>query len=473
MPRLDLLLVLRYRKAVTYGQHTLLAALEEHDTDVRYGVAFATSADECVEAIRRADADRILVLWSFYSPDALALAAELAQIKSAAPGAVHLAGGVHATAEPVQTLDAGWDIAAVGEGETTLLSLVDAGGAPEGVPGLVFTADTGALVRTGRAQRRELDAYRAFPMDHRRYNPIEITRGCIYACRFCQTPFMFSARFRHRSVENVRWHVRRMREHGLRDVRFITPTSLSYGSQSEEPDLDAVRELLAASREEIGPDGRVFFGSFPSEIRPEHISVEALRLVRRYCDNDNLIIGAQSGSADVLAAAKRGHDVEEVRRAVRLGVQEGFRINVDMIFGMPGEGPADVDASLALARELADLGARIHAHTFMPLPGTPWRDAPPGDVDPATISEVDRLSSRGALYGHWQRQREHANQLAAAARAYPRPGRARTLPLLRPPTEPARAEPARAEPARAETAWDEPARAETARDGASEHAAGG
>lgn len=63
----------------------------------------------------------------------------------------------------------------------------------------------------------------------------------------------------------------------------------------------------------------------------------------------------------------------------------------------------------------------------MPLPGTPWRDAPPGDVAPETISEVDRLSQRGALYGHWQRQRDHAARLAAAAEAYPRPGRSRTI----------------------------------------------
>jgi radical SAM superfamily enzyme YgiQ (UPF0313 family) len=185
----------------------------------------------------------------------------------------------------------------------------------------------------------------------------------------------------------------------------------------------------------------VFFGSFPSEIRPEHVSREALRLVRRYCDNTNIIVGAQSGSDRVLAAAKRGHGVEEVRRAVRLGLEEGFRINVDMIFGMPGEDHADVQASLGLARELADLGARIHAHTFMPLPGTPWRDAPAGDVDPETIREVDRLSQRGALYGHWQRQRDHASRLAAAVEAYPRPGRSRTLlPLVTAP-DPKAAEP--------------------------------
>ncbi|MDY7090122.1 MAG: TIGR04013 family B12-binding domain/radical SAM domain-containing protein [Actinomycetota bacterium] len=246
-------------------------------------------------------------------------------------------------------------------------------------------------------------------------------------CRFCQTPFMFSARFRHRSVENVRWHVDQMRARGLRDVRFITPTALSYGSQDESPNLAAVEELLASCKEGIGPNGRVFFGSFPSEIRPEHVTRETLRLVRKFCANKNIIVGAQSGSDRVLGAAKRGHGVEEVRRAVRLGVEEGFQINVDMIFGMPGEDRADVDASLGLARELADLGARIHAHTFMPLPGTPWRDAPPGDVDPATISEVDRLSQRGALYGHWQKQRAHAQRLAAAAEAYPRPGRSRTI----------------------------------------------
>ncbi|GAA2614783.1 hypothetical protein GCM10010399_52140 [Dactylosporangium fulvum] len=147
------------------------------------------------------------------------------------------------------------------------------------------------------------------------------------------------------------------------------------------------------------------------------------------CANNNSIVGAQSGSDRILDAAKRGHGVEEVKRAVHLGVQEGFRINVDMIFGMPGEDQTDVDASLALARELAELGARIHAHTFMPLPGTPWRDAQPGDVDPDTITAVDRLSQQGALYGHWQRQREHAVRLAAAAEAYPRPGRSRTLPI--------------------------------------------
>jgi radical SAM superfamily enzyme YgiQ (UPF0313 family) len=193
---------------------------------------------------------------------------------------------VHASAEPSATLDAGWDVVAVGDGEGTVVGLVRAlaggGRMPDGsllaVPGLVFregfSPDTSLpLVRTGRAERACLDTYRAFPVDPPRFNPIEITRGCVYACRFCQTPYLFSARFRHRSVGNVSWHVRRMRACGKRDVRFITTSALLFGSAGTEPDLETVAELLARCRESIGPDGRVFFGSFPSEIRPEHVSV--------------------------------------------------------------------------------------------------------------------------------------------------------------------------------------------------------
>ncbi|GGN90403.1 B12-binding domain-containing radical SAM protein [Actinoplanes lobatus] len=437
----ELVLVLRYRKAVTYGFHALLGALGQHETATRYEVRFGEDVESAAAQIRDAVASgaRVYVLWSFYSPDAAALAEELKQIRALAdaPNVTHLAGGVHATAEPVQTLDAGWDMAAIGEGESTLLSLVDAKGDPTGITGLAYRDATGNLIRTGKAKQRDLNDFPGFALKWDKFNALEITRGCIYACRFCQTPFMFSAKFRHRSIENVRWHVDQMRARGLRDVRFITPTALSYGSQTDEPNLDAVEELLASCREGIGPNGRVFFGSFPSEIRPEHVSREALRLVKKYCDNNNIIVGAQSGSDRVLDAAKRGHSVEEVMRAARLGIEEGFRINVDMIFGMPGENQDDVDDSLTLARELADLGARIHAHTFMPLPGTPWRDAPPGDVDPETIREVDRLSRRGALYGHWQKQRDHAARLAAAAEAYPRPGRSRTIL----PTVPAAAKP--------------------------------
>ncbi|WP_242659544.1 TIGR04013 family B12-binding domain/radical SAM domain-containing protein [Thermostaphylospora chromogena] len=425
---MDVCVVVRYRKAVTYGVHALLAALEVSgaECDLRLG----TTPEETAAHIAASEADRVLVLWSFYSPDADAMAAELATVRALADDerVLHLAGGVHATAEPQHVIDSGWDMAAIGEGESTIIALVAAlrEGTPlTSVPGLALRDDDGVAVRTGPARQLPLDAFPSFPNRRRHFGPIEITRGCRYTCRFCQTPFMFGGRFRHRSVASVREHVRWMAEHGLRDVRFITPTSLSYGSQGPDPALDAVEELLAAVKEELPPHGRVFFGSFPSEVRPEHVTPEAMRLLKRYVANDNIIIGAQSGSDEILAAAGRGHGVQPVRDAVRIAVEHGFRPNVDFIFGMPGESARDQEASLKLAAELADLGARIHTHTFMPLPGTPWRDAEPAFIPLSTMRELDRLAQRGDAYGHWRKQAEHAVRLAETAKAYPRRARRR------------------------------------------------
>ncbi|MER6574103.1 TIGR04013 family B12-binding domain/radical SAM domain-containing protein [Nonomuraea sp. NPDC001023] len=416
--------VVRYRKAVTYGVHAVLAALET--SGVEHRQLLGVTPEETAAHIAASRADRVLVLWSFYSPDAEAMAAELAAVRSLSDGrGLHIAGGVHATAEPQQVIDAGWDLAAIGEGESTIIALVEALRRDEPlttVPGLAVKDGDGVALRTRPAPQLPLDA---FPSFLGRKGPIEITRGCRYTCRFCQTPFMFGGQFRHRSVASVREHVRGMVEQGLRDVRFITPTSLSYGSPGPDPDLGAVEELLAGVKEELPPHGRVFFGSFPSEVRPEHVTPEAMRLLKRYVANDNLIIGAQSGSDRVLAASGRGHGTSPVRDAVRIAVEHGFRPNVDFIFGMPGESEEDQRQSLVLAGDLAELGARIHTHTFMPLPGTPWRDAEPAFIPLTTMRQLDRLAQRGDAYGHWRRQAEHSARLAETAKAYPRRTRRR------------------------------------------------
>jgi B12-binding domain/radical SAM domain protein len=195
-------------------------------------------------------------------------------------------------------------------------------------------------------------------------------------------------------------------------IRFVTPTSLSYGSDDTSVNLPAVEALLAAVREAMGPELRVYFGTFPSEVRPEHVTAEALAMVRRYADNDNLVIGAQSGSQRVLDATQRGHAVEDVVRAVRLTIGAGLRPNVDFLLGLPGETIEDRRASLRLAEELAGMGARIHSHAFMPLPGTPLRDEAPAEIEPETALAMARMESSGAMYGQWRQQVVTAADLA-------------------------------------------------------------
>jgi hypothetical protein len=62
------------------------------------------------------------------------------------------------------------------------------------------------------------------------------------------------------------------------------------------------------------------------------------------------------------------------------------------------------------------MGARIHSHAFMPLPGTPLRDATPSVIEPDTSLAMMRLESQGKAYGQWRKQLVTATELVERRR---------------------------------------------------------
>jgi B12-binding domain/radical SAM domain protein len=407
-------LLIHYRRVSRYGLNALLGAVEEDSRTAPLPALVAWGIGETVVAAREllGQGRRPVVAWSFTTAGLAEVTAELATFRAAVPQAevLHLAGGPHPSADPEGTLRAGFDLVARGEGERTLpalLAALAAGDDPRKVAGLCWL-EAGALRTSGRAEPVDLDQVPPWAPRAGRLGPLELTRGCVWGCRFCQTPFLFKARWRHRSLPVVREWIRFLARREARDVRFLTPSALSYGAAGEEPALEAVEALLATTAEEIGPHGRIFFGTFPTELRPEHVSARALALLKRYVFNRSLILGGQSGSDRLLGAMGRGHDAASVERAARLAVEAGFEPSVDLIFGLPGEEEADREATRGMARRLAEAGARVHAHAFMPLPGTPWAGEPPGPIDDASRLLLDRLASAGHAHGAWRRQKRLA-----------------------------------------------------------------
>jgi B12-binding domain/radical SAM domain protein len=415
MPRVRV--IIKFRKASRIPFNVLVGALESRITDSDLQVVVAYKPHQLEKYLSEVNPEcTSVILWSFYSPQFVNIRAELTKLKKqySAKKIIHLAGGVHASAEPLQTLQAGFDYVAVGEGEQIIVDFIRSllNDVPvDSIKGIASLNENAQLKRNGRGELVALDDYPPFAPGHKLFGSIEITRGCIYACKFCQTPYISKARFRHRSIENIAHYAELMRCHGYRDYRFITPTSFSYGSEDETVNLDAMQTLLAAVRKAIGADARIFYGTFPSEVRPEHISHAALRILKKYVNNDNLIIGGQSGSQSILDQSKRGHNVEVISQAVRICRKEGFIPNVDFLFGLPGETNEDVKKTMALAQTLTDLGARIHSHTFMPLPGTPFQQSAAGSINKPTRIALTELEIQGKAYGKWKSQIQTARQL--------------------------------------------------------------
>lgn len=366
---------------------------------------------------------RAIVGVSFATPQIWQIAALLTR-QSVQPNVVWIAGGPHPTADPEGTLQMGFQIVVRGEGEAVLLDLVRHLARDqdlENVAGIVYRDADGATHTTPAAAPIDLDRFPPFPLLRRRIvGPIEITRGCPYGCGYCQTSHLMGFRPRHRSVEMIARFARVISERGLRDVRFISPDAFAYGSpDGRQMNLPALEALLASVRAAIGSTGRLYFGTFPAEVRPEHVTPEALALVRRYASNDNLVIGGQSGSLRTLERCGRGHSVDAIRQSVIHARAAGLRPQVDMIFGLPGETRADLDETKEFLRELAGLGALIHAHTFMPLPQTRFALEAPGRVSGRLRPLVRELTHQGLLNGAWHWQEPAAERMAEYLRQEP------------------------------------------------------
>jgi radical SAM superfamily enzyme YgiQ (UPF0313 family) len=101
-----------------------------------------------------------------------------------------------------------------------------------------------------------------------------------------------------------------------------------------------------------------------------------------------------------------------VEQAVHFTLQAGLSPNVDFILGIPGEEESDALATITFMEHLADLGARIHAHSFIPLPQTPLAHAPLPILDPGVIQRLELLTSQGKAYGDWALQGKMAIRLS-------------------------------------------------------------
>ncbi|MHC1592296.1 MAG: TIGR04013 family B12-binding domain/radical SAM domain-containing protein [Candidatus Helarchaeales archaeon] len=318
-----------------------------------------------------------------------------------------IAGGPHASGDPEGTLKLGFDIVARGEGEKTLPELIQAIQDQKPlreVKGLAFYEQENVIL-TEPNEFIDINECSSIARRWNIYNHIEITRGCPFQCKYCQTSQLFGTKPRHKSIETIMKDIKFMKAREKTDFRFISPNAFGYGSPDGKTiSLEAIESLLKSIREEIQNKGRIFFGTFPSEIRPEFVNEAVLEIVKKYVNNDNLIMGAQSGSRRILKEIGRGHDLDDIYQAVATCNAFTFRPIVDFIFGCPMETTEERLNSLEVFRDLHKRGARIRMHFFIPLPGTPfWKlENPVSFIEKDIERELNTMASRGILFGQWQ-----------------------------------------------------------------------
>ncbi|MBO8161574.1 MAG: TIGR04013 family B12-binding domain/radical SAM domain-containing protein [Thermosipho sp. (in: Bacteria)] len=345
-----------------------------------------------------------VVLFSFMSFDFETVEKEVKILKN--KGYTLIAGGPHATANPQQTLNIGFDYVFIGDGEENIRKFING----------EFPSNR---IYDGISKRVDLSNFPPFCPEKNLYMPIEITRGCPFSCGYCQTPRLAGKVVRHRTLEQIIEFSKIGVKNGRKIARFISPNSFGYGSKNGViPNPEKVDNLLY-NLKKVGVE-EIYFGTFPSDVRPESINEEILSVIKKYVNNKYIVIGAQSGSDRILKLINRGHDIEQIENALYLLNKFGFIPRVDFIFGFPFETDEDIDKTFEFIKKIVNkYNAKVHAHTFMPLPGTPLANIGAGKLKEKHYKFLGTLTAQGYLDGYWLKQEELARRVASVNSSSP------------------------------------------------------
>jgi radical SAM superfamily enzyme YgiQ (UPF0313 family) len=280
-------------------------------------------------------------------------------------------------------LEKGADFVLLGEGEQSLLELLNAirDGQQDfsSIKGLTYLQN-GVPYRTpARPVMRDLDAlpmpawdlvdipaYRAVHMEHHGYFSLNIstTRGCPFKCNWCAKP-IYGNRYNARSPRHVIRELAWLKEQFDFDHIWFCDDifGLKPGWVSEFADLVEQEDLKFRFKIQSRAD---------LLLQVNYVAA----LARAGCDNSWM--GAESGSQKILDAMDKGTSVEQIHDATLLLRQYGIRPSFFIQFGYPGETREDIHKTIRMINRL--LPDSLGISVSYPLPGTPFYDRVKADL---------------------------------------------------------------------------------------------
>lgn len=284
-------------------------------------------------------------------------------------------GGWHPSILPEQCLrEGGADYCVVGQGELTfaeLLERLEDGSPADDVPGLAFLKDR-KFVQTEERKFVDINRFPAYDYDllhveayfrlkRRRQLDFYSSQGCPYRCAFCADP----------EVYGRRWS-------GLKSSRMLTDVSEAVRRHRVD-DVVFQDENFFANRNRVGEfcrgvhrEGARF--SWVATSRADQVAPldDVFLREMREANLRKVVIGAESGSQQMLEFMKKDTLAEEAILSAEKLSRHGIRALFNFILGFPEEPFDEVKKSLEAIREIKRIDSRFEfgLFYFTPYPGT-------------------------------------------------------------------------------------------------------
>ena len=358
---------------------TLLVILRKLAT---FGNPIEFSAAEVRRLAKFLERERVTHLGFYLMTASLKPYRLLAQaLRAAGFRGILMAGGVHPTLRPEESLPDGADYAVQGAGEVPL-QMILAGADPATIPGLVwrnqgavvvnpmspaqnldlnalpfplFRFDRDYLLVGGKLRKLDWTMHRRFAGWHGRYYDLVTSRGCAYRCAYCCN--VYGSPIRRQSVERVLAEVRHLKQAEPR-IAGINIQDDSFYAGSDE----WLRDFCAKWKAEIALP-------FITRLIPRYVTPERLALLKD-AGLQYVTMGLEGSDRVNREVYNRKETAESFQKAARTVLASGMWLSIDYIIHNPYEKDEDLRAIARTLNALPRPHWWIVSLSLTPFPGT-------------------------------------------------------------------------------------------------------
>lgn len=290
-------------------------------------------------------------------------------VKSIDKNILVIVGGPHASIAKNEVLkDPMIDISVIGEGEETLVDILDSidGGRPlSSVKGIIYRQGDDIIENTHRELISDLDSL-PFPvnvaqkalLDFDKY-PLQAfkymfaIRGCPYNCSFCGSRNIWGRKPRSRSLENIIAEIQEIRKIGIDYIHFDDDT---FGVRKT-----FIKELCDSIKRNC--PGL----SWSCELHVKLVDDETIAVMKS-AGCRSIQIGIESGSNEMLKLIRKNITIEEALNAARIIKKHKIVLQTFFMVGFPHETEDTLNKTISAIYNFPS--DSIICSTFTPYFGT-------------------------------------------------------------------------------------------------------
>ena len=281
-----------------------------------------------------------------------------------------IVGGVHPTMNGSKVLDyKNIDFLCLGEGENTIVNLLHSLEKKTElslVNGIVFK-NNGKIVNTKpRSYVQDLDTL-DFPLTHAPkvlkdfdkypkevFGYIFASRGCPYACTFCESKSMWTRKVRYRSPENIVSELKLMQSYGIDRVNFDDDT---FGVSKKN--IKAMNDLMHDELPNM---------TYTCETVVQLAKDEDVVKNMKHGGCTGTFVGIESGNNEILKKIKKTQTTDESIQAMRNLQKYGIESHAFIMVGFPSETEETFQETLDFIPKLRP--DSVIFSIFTPYPGS-------------------------------------------------------------------------------------------------------